>query len=57
MASIVAGSVLTQWMQGKSREELRLLTATMIEEGLGGLEAASKHAAVLSLDGVKRLLS
>jgi nitrogen fixation NifU-like protein len=56
-ASIAAGSVLTEWMQGKSRGELRTLTATMIEEALGGLEAASKHAAVLSIDGVKRVLS
>jgi nitrogen fixation NifU-like protein len=56
-ASIAAGSALTEWMQGKSRAELKTLTAAMIEEALGGLEAASKHAAVLSVDGVKRLLS
>jgi nitrogen fixation NifU-like protein len=56
-ASIAAGSALTEWMQGKSRAELKILTTAMIEEALGGLEAASKHAAVLSIDGVKRLLS
>jgi nitrogen fixation NifU-like protein len=55
-ASIAAGSALTEWMQGKSRVELKTLTTGMIEEALGGLEAASKHAAVLSIDGVKRLL-
>src|SRR5579872_5511069 len=43
-ASIAAGSALTEWMLGKSRAELKILTAAMIEEGLGGLEAASKHA-------------
>jgi nitrogen fixation NifU-like protein len=56
-ASIAAGSALTEWMRGKSRAELKMLTTAMIEEALGGLEAASKHAAVLSIDGVKRLLS
>jgi nitrogen fixation NifU-like protein len=56
-ASIAAGSALTEWMLGKSRVELKMLTAAMIEEALDGLETASKHAAVLSIDGVKRLLS
>jgi nitrogen fixation NifU-like protein len=55
-ASIAAGSALTEWMLGKSQVELKMLTSAMIEEALGGLEAASKHAAVLSIDGVKRLL-
>jgi nitrogen fixation NifU-like protein len=56
-ASIAAGSALTEWMSGKSRTQLGTLTPAMIEEALGGLEPASKHAAVLSIDGVKRLLS
>jgi nitrogen fixation protein NifU and related proteins len=56
-ASIAAGSALTEWMRGKSRVELKMLTTALIEEALGGLEAASKHAAVLSVDGVKGLLS
>jgi hypothetical protein len=43
-------------MTGKSRAELRTLTASVIEDALGGLEPASKHAAVLCVDGVKRLL-
>jgi nitrogen fixation NifU-like protein len=56
-ASIGAGSALTEWMTGKSREELKTLTPVMVEELVGGLEPASKHAAVLCLDGVKKLLS
>ena len=56
-ASIAASSVLTDWMTGKSRAELKELTAAVIEEALGGLEPASKHAAVLCVDGVKRLLA
>ena len=55
-ASIAASSALTEWMIGKSREELKTLTAATIEEALGGLEPASKHAAVLCVDGIKRVL-
>jgi len=55
-ASIAAGSALTEWMIGKSRAELQALTTETIEASVGGLEVASKHAAVLCLDGVKRLL-
>jgi nitrogen fixation protein NifU and related proteins len=54
-ASIAAASALTEWMTGKSRAELKALTAAVIEEAVGGLEPASKHAAVLCVDGVKRL--
>ena len=55
-ASIAAGSALTEWMTGKSRLELRTLRAVIIEEAVGGLEPASKHAAVLCVDGVKQVL-
>jgi nitrogen fixation NifU-like protein len=55
-AAIAAGSALTEWMQGKSRLELRSLNAAIIEESLGGLEPATKHAAALCVDGLKRLL-
>ena len=56
-ASIAAGSALTEWMIGKTRDELRALTAPVIEAELGGLEPASQHAAVLCVDAVKRLVS
>jgi len=56
-ASIAAGSALTEWMMGKSRAELQALTAGMVEGLVDGLEPASKHAAVLCLDGVKKLVS
>ena len=54
-ASIAAGSVLTEWMMGKSPDELVKLTADIIELALGGLEPASKHAAVLCVDGAKAI--
>ena len=56
-AAIAAGSALTEWMAGKSWEELAKLTATDIETAVGGLEPASKHAAVLGVDGVRQLLA
>jgi nitrogen fixation NifU-like protein len=54
-AAIAAGSALTEWMHGKSQAELALLTASVIEEALGGLQPASKHVAILCLDGVRSL--
>jgi nitrogen fixation NifU-like protein len=55
-ASIAAGSALTEWMIGKTREELGGLTAAAVEESVGGLSAESRHAAALCVDGVKALL-
>jgi nitrogen fixation NifU-like protein len=55
-ASIAAASALTEWMTGKSRDELKMLTASMVEDLVGGLEPASKHAAVLCVDGVKKMV-
>lgn len=56
VASIAAGSVLTEIMAGMRRESLAAIRASDIEVALGGLEPASKHAAVLCIDAVKRLL-
>jgi nitrogen fixation protein NifU and related proteins len=52
-ASIAAGSALSEWMLGKTRAELQALTAETIDHALGGLEPASKHAAILCVDGAK----
>ncbi len=56
-ASIAAGSALAEWMIGKSRQELRSLTPAMIEDLLGGLDPASKHAAVLCTDALKAVVT
>lgn len=56
-ASIAASSALTECLIGKTRAELETLTAAVIEDAVGGLEPASKHAAVLCADGVKKLLA
>ena len=55
-ASIAAGSVLTELMTGARREALAAIRASDIEAALGGLEPASKHAAILCVDALKRLL-
>jgi nitrogen fixation NifU-like protein len=56
-ASIASGSALTAWMQGKTRAELAQLKTETIEAEVGGLIPESKHAAVLCVDGVKKLLA
>jgi nitrogen fixation protein NifU and related proteins len=56
-ASIAAGSALTEWLIGKSRAELAALIPAVVEGLVGGLEPASKHAAVLCVDGVRKLLT
>lgn len=55
-ASIAAGSVLTEWMAGKTRAELAGLKAADIERALGGLAPESRHAALLCVDAVGALL-
>lgn len=55
-AAIAAGSALTEWMLGKGAAELASLAPATIEEALGGLPPASRHAAVLCVDCVKALL-
>jgi len=56
-AAIAAGSALTEWMAGKSCGELATLAAADIEMAVGGLDPASKHAAVLCVDAVRQLLA
>jgi nitrogen fixation NifU-like protein len=55
-ASIAAGSALTEIMTGQTRDSLSAISATDIEERLGGLPSASKHAAALCVDGLRALL-
>jgi len=54
-ASIAAGSALTEWLVGKSGEELAAFQPAIVDEAVGGLRAESKHAAALCADGVKKL--
>ena len=54
--SVACGSWLTEAILSRSVEDLAALTPDQIEVGLGGLPPASKHAAVLAVDALKRLL-
>src|SRR5512142_1769503 len=51
-ASIAAGSALTEWLAGKTKEEIGGFRAAMVEEAVGGLAPESRHAAALCADGV-----
>lgn len=55
-ASIAAGSALTTLMAGRSLKELQAIDPSAVEAELGGLPPESKHAAILSLDGLRSLL-
>jgi nitrogen fixation protein NifU and related proteins len=55
-ASIAAGSALTEWVAGKTREDLSRFQPSFIDDAVGGLPAESKHAAALCADGLRALL-
>jgi len=56
VASVACGSWLTEAMRGKPLAELAGITPEQIEAGVGGLPAASHHAAVLAADALNQLL-
>jgi SUF system NifU family Fe-S assembly protein len=55
-ASIASASVLTEKIKGRAVRELKQMHAAEIAAELGGLPAASFHAAQLAEDGVKAIL-
>ena len=55
--AVACGSWLTERIKGKPLAELTALTPEQIDAGLGGLPAASGHAAVLAADILKGLLA
>jgi len=55
--ALACGSWLTERIKGKPLAELTGLTPEQIDAGLGGLPAASKHAAVLAADILEGLLA
>jgi len=57
VASIAAGSWLTEWMRGKTPSELCALAPAEVAQGLGGLAPASAHAADLVCDALRALLA
>ena len=55
--AVACGSWLTESIKGRPVEELAALAPDHLEAGLGGLPAASRHAAVLACDVLKQLLA
>lgn len=56
-ASIAAGSALAEWLHGQSIENLNAFRESIIDEALGGLPPASRHAAALCSSAVKAILA
>ena len=52
-AAIAAGSMLTELVTGRSKDECESLTLEAITTALGGLPNAQLHAAHLALDAVQ----
>lgn len=57
VASIAAGSCLTEMIQDKSLEEATGLTREQLVEALGGLTNASMHASHLAIDVMQQVLT
>ena len=55
VASMACGSALTELLTGRTIAEAVALTVADVENAVGGLEQASKHAAELAVDAVHRL--
>jgi nitrogen fixation protein NifU and related proteins len=55
--TIASGSWLTEAILNKSFDEISAMTADDVILGLGGLPPASRHAAVLAVDTLQRLLA
>lgn len=57
VASIACSSLLTELLTGRSLAEAGAITPQLIDERLGGLEPATRHAAELARDAVEALLA
>jgi nitrogen fixation NifU-like protein len=54
--SIACSSLLTEWLVGKTLDEIREITAEQISLALGGLPPATRHASQLAEDAIDALL-
>lgn len=57
VASIAAGSCLTEMVQGKSLAEAKSITREELVGRLGGLTNASMHASHLAMDALEQVLA
>jgi nitrogen fixation NifU-like protein len=56
-AAIAAGSALTEWIEGKSRAGIAAFEPAIIDQAVGGLPPASRHAAALCAEAIRLLLA
>jgi nitrogen fixation NifU-like protein len=56
-ASIASGSALTVLIAGRNAAGLKVLSASDVEQAVGGLSNESKHAAALCIDAVRALVA
>ncbi|MGH9396737.1 MAG: iron-sulfur cluster assembly scaffold protein [Terriglobia bacterium] len=54
--AMACGSWLAEWLEGREVAKLPLLAAREIERALGGLPAASQHAAALTITALDALV-
>ena len=55
--TLVCGSVLTELIIGKTRDEVKKLTRAELLEALGGLPSRKHHAAALAIEALNAALS
>jgi len=55
-AAVAAGSVLTELMKGRGRDEMASITLHDIVNALGGLPEGKIHAAQMALDAVRLVI-
>lgn len=54
--AIACASFVTEWATGRTREEVRTLTAGELEKSLGGLPVRRRLCAALAVDALHRAL-
>jgi nitrogen fixation protein NifU and related proteins len=54
--AVACGSWLAEWLQGRPLKDFESLSPSQIESELGGLPPASKHASVLAVEALRRLM-
>jgi nitrogen fixation protein NifU and related proteins len=54
--AVACGSWLAEWLQGRPLKDFESLSPSQIEGELGGLPPASKHASVLAVEALGRLM-
>ncbi len=57
VTAIACGSLLTEWIQGKTLAEVRGITYGQISQALGGLPPATVHGSQLACDALQAVLA